>query len=88
MMRGLALLTVMVMTLMVCPASGQSVHPPIMDPSTHQGHVDRSAVPIEQTADAIVVMVPDEMLDLRVPTSHERVVRVPSYNSTRVLYRR
>jgi hypothetical protein len=75
MMRGLVLVAVTVMMLTVCRASGQIFYPPIMDPPTDRGHIDRPGVPIEQMADVIVVLVPDETLDLRVPTSHERVVR-------------
>jgi hypothetical protein len=65
---------VITMMLLVTQARGQSVRPPIMDP-TNRGHIDLPAIPIAQAADVIVVLIPDETFDLHVPTAHERVVR-------------
>jgi hypothetical protein len=75
MTRGLVLATFMVMTLMVTRTSGQNPYSPIMDHPVDRGHWDRAAVPLEQAADVIVVLVPDETFDLHIPTPHERVIR-------------
>jgi hypothetical protein len=62
------------------PAPGQSMQPPISPPppvifpGINPGHVDRPAVPIDQVADAIVILVPNENFDLLSPATHERVV--------------
>jgi hypothetical protein len=71
---GLLVAMMLTMMLLVTQARGQSVPPPIMDP-TYRGHIDRPAVPIAQAADVIMVIVPDETIELHVPTPHERVVR-------------
>jgi hypothetical protein len=61
--------------LMVNQTSGQSIHPPIMESPADLGHIDRPAVPMEQAADVVVELIPDETMDLLGPTPYERVVR-------------
>lgn len=76
MTRGLVLVTSMVMTLVVTQTSAQNVHPPApFNPFVRGGNVDRPAVPLEQAAHAIVVLVPDETVDLLAAAPHERVIR-------------
>jgi hypothetical protein len=73
MTRGLVLAGLVMMMVTVTQVSGQSMNPPpgpVVPPP-----VDRMAVPLEQAADAIVVLVPDETFHLNVPLPNERVIR-------------
>ena len=66
-MTRMFLLVAIMIVITVAQTAGQGL--------PNLGHVDRPAVPIEQAADVVVVLVPDETLDLHMPTPYERVVR-------------
>ena len=70
--QRLAIAAFMVVTL-ISQASGQLLYTPVPN-RPNRGNVDYPAVPLEQAADVIVVLVPDRTFYLVFPTPHERVV--------------
>jgi len=73
---------VLFMALMVSQAYGQTPAWTPYPPAHGYGHIDRPAVPMDQAADVIVVLVPDESDDGACGGPHDCIVRASSRTAT------